>query len=92
MPPLLDCTPTPLQLCWLLILPCALVYLRELSARREFVLSLPPGALAAAERATWAGYMGAGVPLWQVLCLYLPALSMAIWRLAVLALARWFGE
>lgn len=47
--------------------------------RREFVLSLPRGALPRDERDWWAGI--ACPPLWQVLLLFQPALSLAVFRI-----------
>ena len=81
-----------MQLCWLLVLPCILVLIQDLRARREYAVSLPPGALAVAERAALMGYTAACPPLWQVLGLFLPALSMAVWRVMVSALVIWAGE
>ncbi len=71
--------PSPLQFCWLLVLPCTLAICGALAARREFVLRLPRGAMAQPERSWWAGL--AVPPLWQILLLFMPAFSMSLYRI-----------
>ena len=70
---------TPRQFCWLLVFPCVLAACGSLAARREFALSLPRGAMPRAERSWWAAL--AVPPLWQVLLLFMPAFSLAVYRI-----------
>lgn len=67
------------QFCWLLVLPCALALCGAMAARREFVLRLPRGAMPQPERSWWAAL---AVPrLWQILLLFMPAFSLAMYRI-----------
>ena len=73
-----------LQLCWLLVLPCALVAAWDLQARQRFALSRPSGPeLPAAERAWWAALALPGAC--PQLLLLAPAFSLALWRFMALA-------
>jgi hypothetical protein len=78
------------QVCWLYILPCTLVCRWDRKARREFALALPAGPLSRAERAWWAGAVCPS--LWQILVLFIPALSLAGWRIQVMAAAGVAGS
>jgi hypothetical protein len=78
------------QVCWLYILPCTLVFRWDRKARREFALSLPAGMLSRSEHAWWAGAVCPS--LWQILVLFMPALSLAGWRIQVMAAAGVAGS
>lgn len=67
------------QFCWLLVLPCALALCGAMAARREFVLRLPRETMPQPERSWWAAL---AVPrLWQILLIFMPALSMSVYRI-----------
>lgn len=66
------------------MLPCTLVWRWDVQARREFALALPRGELPPEERGAWAGLNC--VPLPQLLLLLLPAFSLTVFRIWILAL------
>ena len=74
-----SCPCSPHQFCWLLVFPCVLALCGCLTARREFALRLPRGAMPREERAWWAAL--AVPPLWQIMLLFMPAFSLAVYRI-----------
>lgn len=79
------CTPPGVQVFWFYLLPSAIVICWDVKARQEFVRALPAGAMSADERAWWSGL--SCPPDWQLVLLFTPALSLACWRIMLLAAA-----
>lgn len=72
------------QVCWLFLLPTVCVALMEARARRAFALRLPAGVLPRSEREWWLGVNLP--PPCLVALVFLGPLSLAMWRLGLLAL------
>lgn len=73
-----------MQVCWLFLLPTVCVALMEARARRSFALRLPSRVLPRGERAWWLG-INLPPPCAVVLVVVGP-MSLAMWRLGMLAL------
>lgn len=71
-----------LQICWLCVLPCLLVWHWHVKARCDFALALPRGTLPRGERLWWASAAGANA--WQLPLLLVPAFSQVLWCYLVL--------
>lgn len=71
------------QACWLFLLPCLWVLLSDARARQAFVVGQRAAEdLPADERAWWAGV--AAPPTWLLPLLFMPAFSLALWRVTML--------
>lgn len=74
------------QAYWLFLLPCLWVLVSDTRARQAFVARQRAAEeLPAEERAWWAGLVLP--PLWLLPTLVMPAVAVALWRVAMLMLA-----